>query len=189
VFVVLSAEELARETPKASRAIEVLRCVPRGAIDPAWWNRPYLLGPDGREDGYYALAQALEDAGRFGVARWVMRGKRYAGGLVPREGRLALVTLQPAEAVVAAEQLAKPESPPVRKGERELAEQLVAALDAPFEPAELRDEHRERLLELVAAKAAGKKPRLEPVAAKRPTDDLTRALRESLRAARERRVA
>jgi DNA end-binding protein Ku len=189
VFVLLSAAELAREAPQASRAIEVLRCVPRAAVDPAWWSRPYLLGPDGREDEYYALARALEDAGRYGVARWVMRGKRYAGALAPREGRLALVTLQPSEAVVAAEQLAKPEGPQVRKGERELAEQLVAALDAPFDPAALRDEHRERVLELVEAKAAGKKPRLAPVAAKRPTDDLTRALRESLRAARERRVA
>jgi DNA end-binding protein Ku len=189
VYVLLRPDELAKAEPKPSRAIEVKRFVPRKEIDLAWYSRPYLLGPDGRGEEYFALARALEDSGRYGVARWVMRGKRYFGALGPREGRLALLALRTADEVVAADQLAPPRGPEVRKNERELAEQLVSALDGPFEPETLRDEHRERVLELIEAKAEGRRVREVQGPAPKPTGDLTEALRASLRAARERRVA
>ena len=189
VFVVPSDEEPREGAPAPSSTIEVTHCVPRHAIDLAWYSRPYVLGPDGREEQYFALAQARAKAGRVGVARWVMRGTRYAGALAPREGRLALLSLQPADAVVSTEQLARPEGPAVRRGERELAQRLVAALDAPFEPTLLKDDHRARVLELIEAKAKGRKLRVRPAAAPKPTQDLARALRESLKAARERGVA
>jgi DNA end-binding protein Ku len=190
VFVVLSPEELTGAEPKPSRAIEVTRFVPRAAIDLAWYSRPYLLGPDGRGDDYFALARTLEDERRCGVARWVMRGKRYFGALGAREGRrLALLALRSAEEVVVAGEIAAPRGPEVRKGERELAEQLVSALDGPFEPGMLRDEHRERVLELIQAKAQGRRVRKLQAPPPKPTADLTAALRASLRAAKERRVA
>jgi DNA end-binding protein Ku len=189
LFVVLRPEDLAREEPKPSRAIEVTRFVPRDEIDLAWYSRPYLLGPDGKPEEYFALARALEESRRCGVARWVMRGKRYFGALGPREGRLALLSLRSAEEVVAVEQLAVPAGPEVRKAERDLAEQLLAALDAPFDPAMLKDEHRERVLELIQAKAEGRHVRKVQAPAPKPTSDLAEALRASLRAAKERRVA
>ncbi len=189
VFVVLRPEELARAVPKASRAIEVTRFVPRDHVDLAWYSRPYLLGPDGKTEDYFALARALEESGRCGVARWVMRGKRYFGALGPREGRLALLSLRPAEEVVTVDQLTVPAGPEVRKAERDLAEQLLAALDAPFDPGMLRDEHRERVLELIQAKAEGRRVPKVQAPAPKPTRDLTEALRASLRAAKERHVA
>jgi DNA end-binding protein Ku len=189
LFVVLRPEELAREEPKASRAIEVTRFVPRDEIDLAWYSRPYLLGPDGKDEEYFALARELDETRRCGVARWVMRGKRYFGALGPREGRLALLSLRPAEEVVAIDQISVPAGPEVRKAERDLAEQLLAALDAPFDPKALKDEHRDRVLELVQAKAEGRHVRKVQAPAPKPTSDLAEALRASLRAAKDRRVA
>lgn len=189
VFVVLDEKELDAAQPAASRAIEVARFVPRAAIDPGWYRRPYWLGPDGRDADYAALARALEESERCGVARWVLRKKRYVGALAGAGGYLALVTMAPAEEVVTGEELAPPEGAPIRKEERRLAEQLLAALDAPFDPAALRDTHRERLRELLAAKAEGRKlaPVREPE--RRVPKDLQRALRASVEAAKGKRVA
>jgi DNA end-binding protein Ku len=188
-FVLLREEELEAVQPRAARAIEVTRFVPRSAIDPGWYRRPYWLGPDASDAAYFALARALAESERCGVARWVMRSKRYVGALAEHEGYLALVTMAPAEEVVTGERLAPPEGPPIRKEERQLAEQLLAALDAPFDPAALHDRYRERLRELIAAKAEGRtlEPEREPE--RRAPKDLQRALRASLAAAKEKRVA
>lgn len=184
VLVVLSPEELAGVEPKASRAIEITRFVPPHAIDPSWYDRPYFLGPDGEEADYFALAKALLKEERYGIARWVMRGRRYFGALEPREGRLALVSLHAASEVVGADSLAPPAGAAASAGERRLAEQLVEALDAEFDPAELRDEYRERVEKLIEAKRRGRRFEVEESPAPRATRDLSGALRRSLQAAR-----
>jgi DNA end-binding protein Ku len=189
VFVLIADDELDAVQPAASRTIEVTRFVPRAAIDPGWYRRPYWLGPDGSDAEYVALARALEQSERHGVARWVMRKKRYVGALAGRGGYLALVAMAPAEEVVTSERLAPPEGAPIRKEERQLAEQLLAALDAPFDPAALRDPHRERVRELVAAKAEGRTLEVEREPERRAPADLQRALRASVAAAKEKRVA
>lgn len=189
VYVVLRPEELAQAEPEASREIEITRCVPRGAIDIGWFRRPYWLGPDGRDADYAALARALEESDRVGIARWAMRRKRYAGALAPRGGHLALLALRPAEEVVTADALPRPEGGPIGKAERDLASQLVSALDGPFEPELLVDEHRERVQALIDAKAEGRSVAFERAPAPRPARDLRDALRESLATAKERRVA
>jgi DNA end-binding protein Ku len=97
--------------------------------------------------------------------------------------------MAPAEEVVTSERLAPPEGAPIRKEERQLAEQLLAALDAPLDPAALRDPHRERVRELVAAKAEGRTLEVEREPERRAPADLQRALRASVAAAKEKRVA
>jgi DNA end-binding protein Ku len=189
VFVLLRDEELEAVQPAASRAIEVTRFVPRAAIDPGWYRRPYWLGPDGSDADYFALARALAESERCGLARWVMRKKRYVGALAASDGYLALVAMAPAEEVVTGAQLAPPEGAPIRKEERQLAEQLLAALDAPFDPAVLRDPLRERLRDLIAAKAEGRTLAPERAPARPAPKDLQRALRASVAAAKEKRVA
>lgn len=192
LFVVLGDDDLAAAEPEASRTIEVRRFVPRAAIDLSFYARPYFLGPDGAQAcaDYFALAAAIGDGERVGVAHWVMRKKRSFGALVARGPHLALVTLRSADEVVAAGQLPQPGGSEIRAAERALAEQLVAALDAPFDPAQLRDEYRERVEALIEAKAAGRKPKLPKEAAPpKPSGDLAAVLKRSLAAAKESRRA
>ena len=67
-FVVVTDEELAKLEPKASRDIQVTEFVPTEAISQQWYERPYYLGPDGDEKSYFALAEALNNRDREGVA-------------------------------------------------------------------------------------------------------------------------
>jgi DNA end-binding protein Ku len=189
VYVVLDDAALAAAAPEESRAIELLRFVPPGAVDLAWYRRPYYLGPDRSGDDYFALAAALHQSGRVGIARWVMRKQRHFGVLETRDGRLLLVALRSAREVVPASALDVPRAGGARVAERKLAEQLVAALDAAFDPDALRDEYRERVEKLLAAKAKGRSYRVDEPKAPRRTSDLAAALERSLAAAKDRRAA
>jgi DNA end-binding protein Ku len=185
VFVVLSRAELEAAGVTPSRAIEVTRFVPRGAIDLAWYSRPYFLGPDASAPDYAALVAALRESDLLGVARWTMRGERYFGALEARDSHLALISMRGANEVVSAAQLDLPSGTPVRPAERKLADQLVAALDAKFDPAQLENDHRARVFAMIEEKAKGSRPRkVERVAAAAATDDLTRALKQSIARAR-----
>ncbi|HEX2254114.1 MAG TPA: Ku protein [Thermoanaerobaculia bacterium] len=190
-FVVLDADDQAEIEPTPSRDIEITRFVPPDRITPAWYERPYYLGPDGDGDAYFALARALGDRDREGVARWVMRKKRYIGALRVEDGYLLLVTLRFAGEVVNPEQLPAPRGRDLSERELGMAEQLVSALEDEFRPGEYHDEYRERVLELVAAKAAGKKAPVVRLAPRREEpESLDRALAASLeRAKKERRSA
>lgn len=189
VFVVLEPDELAELEPPASREVEVTRCLERGAIDHAWYDRPYFLGPDGDPGPYFALVTALTEAGAEAVCRWVMRSKRYQGALRAERGYLVLTTLRSAEEVVPVSELAAPPGRKLDPKELKLAEQLIEALAGEFDPTEYHDEYRERVQELVDAKARGEELELRRPKARKPVRALRSALEASLKAARERRVA
>lgn len=182
LFVVLEEDDLAAAQPPPSRDIELTRFVDPAEIEPPWYERPYWLGPDGEEahEPYFALARALEREGKEGVARWTMRKKGYVGALRPRDGRLMLVTLRFAGEVISAADLPAPRGRALAERELAMARQLVEALEDEFRPEEYRDEFRESVRELIAARAAGASAKIAKFRPKKPSDDLDRALAASL---------
>ena len=188
-LVILEQDEIKALEPPSSRVIEMTRFFPAGTIDHRWYDRPYYLGPDGNESAYAALVEALRRSETEGLARWVMRKQTYSGALRLRDDHAVLVTLHPAEQVVMAGAVAGATAArETTKQELAMAKQLVEMLAGDFEPAEYRDEYRERVMELIERKSSGKAVRIAkpPPAARRP-HDLTAALRASL--TRERKVA
>jgi DNA end-binding protein Ku len=188
LFVLLDTEELAELEPEPSRAIEVTRFVEPAAIPPQYYDRPYWLGPDGDVKAYFALVEALAASGLDGILRWTMRKKRYGGVLRSDGEHLSLVSLRPSDEVVAASEIKAPPGRATQAAERKMAEQLVAALEGPFDPTEFRDEFRERVLELVERKKRGGKIRRPRRVEPAPREvSLERALAQSLRAAQKER--
>lgn len=180
-LVMLEKEELEKLEPKDSRDIEITRFVDYEAIDHRWYQRAYYLGPDGNEKAYFAAAAALERTKKEGVARWVMRDKSYVGALRAERGYLMLITLRHAEEIISAEALTPPAGRALQEREIEMAGQLLTALHAEFDPTQFRDEYRARVMELVEAKAAGKKPKVVKFRPRTSDpDDVTDALAASL---------
>lgn len=188
-FVLLEEDELAALAPEPSRDIEVAHFVPRAAVPHAWFDRPYYLGPDGADGDYFALARALQAEDHIGIARWVMRQQDYAGAVLPHGDFLMLVTLRHAGEVVPASALPSPAGRKPDERELRMASQLVEALEGDFDPSAFRDEYRERVRELIAAKAAGKPIETRHYEPEAPADTLGNLLKASLRTARERKVA
>jgi DNA end-binding protein Ku len=189
VFVVVTPEELEQLEAKPSREIEISRFVDDSEIDLEWYDRPYYVGPDGDEGTFRALVEVLARKGRVGVAEWTMRKRQYGGVLRASGEALVLVTLRPPAEVVSTELIQAPAGRDLEPKEVALAEQLVSALEGPFEPREYRDEFSARVRELVEAKARGRRIRARKPPRKRAPRTLEDALRASVRSAGEKKVA
>lgn len=187
--VMLQPEELEKLIPPESRDIHICRFVPSSVLGDQWFERPYYLGPDGDDDDYFALAQALERKNVIGIARWVMRKKRYLGALSVLDGYLTMSTLRRADQVLSFSGIEPAKAASPSANELKLAEQLVSSIEADFEPELWQNEYRQRLCKLIEAKARGEK--LEPVRPKKraPQVSLAESLKASIAAAKERKVA
>jgi DNA end-binding protein Ku len=189
VFVLLDEDELKEAQPEDSRRIEALRFVPDGAIDGRWYDRPYYLGADGDAAGYAALRDALAAKKRVGLMRWTMRKREYVGVLRIHQDRLMLSTLRHAGEVVEAGDLPAPSGRKLSPAEVRMAETLVESLSGHFDPAEFRDEYRDRVLEMVAKKAKGEKVQVKRVRKKKEEGSLADILKRSIDAGKEKAVA
>jgi DNA end-binding protein Ku len=181
-MVILSDEDREALEPEASRDIEVTRFVDPSLINHQWYVRPYYLGPDGSAAAYYAFARALQSRGVEGVARWVMRKKRYLGALQARHGHLILVTLRHAGEVIAATELEAPTGRELAERELDMAEKFVRALEEDFEPERYRDEYRDRVAKLIEIKRQGGTVEPEEYEEKDAPDELLELLEASLEA-------
>lgn len=178
-LVVLDDEDLQSIEPEPSRDIEVTRFVDPEEIDHRWYERAYYLGPDRNSEEYFALAEALENTGKEGVARWVMRNKPYVGALRADDGYLMLIALRSADEVVAAEDLSPPQGRKLDKRELDMAEQLIEAFSGELDLSEFRDTYRDRVKELVETKASGGKVKLKKF---KPRVDKDESLEDTLAA-------
>lgn len=185
-WVVLTGDDLEALAPEPSRDIEILHFLPPAAIDHRWYSRPYYLGPDGAGDDYFALAEALASEGREGLARWTMRKKEYLGALRLHQGYPMLVSLRHAEEVVPVEAIQPPRGAKLDDRELSMARQLISMLEGPFEPQAYRDEHRERILEMIETKRRGGSVKVVPLRRPPPSKDIRRALEASLKQERKR---
>jgi len=188
-MVLLEKEELEKLDPEDSRDIAISRFVDYDALDPRLYERPYYLGPDGNTKSYFAAVAALEKKEKQGIARWVMRDKSYVGSLRADNGYLMLITLRHADEIIAADALKPPGGRDLAQRELQMAEQLIAALHGEFDPKKFHDEYRARVLDLVEAKAAGKKPKVVAFRPKKQKEDLADALEASLAGVKTKRKA
>jgi DNA end-binding protein Ku len=194
-YVTLEPQELEALDPEATRAVDLEEFVDLTDIDPIFYDSPYYVAPTkGSEKPYALLVRAMEESGKVGIARFVMRSKQYLAALRPKNGRLMLSTMVYADEVVPDEQVAEFTSlDAIDLSDRELAmaQQLIESLSNAFEPERFRDEYRERVLELIERKASGVEEVVDAPAAVEPTKvvDLMAALEASVKEAQEARKA
>jgi DNA end-binding protein Ku len=143
------------------------------------------LGPDGDDEGYFALAEALKKREAVGIAHWVLRNKRYVGALQASGGYLLLDTLRHAQEIVEVGELAPSANRAPDKREIALAEQLIGALEDRFDASEFRDEYQVELKRLLDAKASGKVVRFPKAPKRKREDSLVASLQASLKTRRK----
>jgi DNA end-binding protein Ku len=188
--VIIQPRELAELEPPESRDIHVCRFIAPASLSDQWYERSYYLGPDGDPESYFALAAALDRKQLTGIVRWVMRKKEYLGAMTVNGGYLSLTTLRRADQILSFSGVQPAKAAAPKSNELKLAEQLVGSIAGDFEPELWRNEYRQRLCQLIEAKARGEK--MAPVRRKKRVSNasLAESLKASIAAAaREKKVA
>jgi DNA end-binding protein Ku len=187
-YVVIEPGELEALEPRKTKTIDIEDFVDLDDIDPIFYDHPYYLMPGtGAAKPYKLLVDAMEEAGKVGIARVVIRQKEQLVALRPADGALAMSTMNFADEVVDPDRFDEKPDAEVETSKRELdmAKQLIDSLSSDWEPDKYRDTYRERVLELIEQKAEGKEIAVQPVEEPQPVPDLMAALEASVKAARQ----
>jgi DNA end-binding protein Ku len=178
-YVPLDDEDLDRLDIELTKSIDICDFVDIEEIDPIYFRKAYYLLPEeGAEKPYALLVRALEETGKVGIAKVVIRNKQHLAALRPVDGTLVLETMYYADEVRKPEKVKT--SGDLRKPEVDMAKSLVENLSEPFDPEKYDDTYRKELLDLLRAKAKGQK--LPEPSEEEPGEvvDLMAALRESV---------
>lgn len=158
-YVTVTPEELDALDPESVRTIDLEEFVDLVDIDPLFYDSAYYLAPSSEtQKPYKLLVAAMEESGKVGIARFVMRSKQYIAALRPVDGRLLLSTMVYADEVVAptaVELFDGLDEVEITERELDMARQLISSLEADFEPEKFTDTYREAVLALIDRKAAG----------------------------------
>jgi len=190
-YVVVDPDELEPFMPAVTKTVELEEFVDLDEIDPVFFDTAYYVAPGTTPKPYVLLARAMEESGKVGIGRFVMRNKQYTAALRAEEGRLVMSTLAYADEVIdpaEIDELQGLDDVDVSSKEVAMAASLVDSLAAAFEPEKYRDEYREQVLDLIQIKASGQEFTAPEAPVEKPkVVDLMAALEASVRAAKEAR--
>lgn len=180
-YVVIEPEEIKKIEPRTAKAMEILEFVKAEEVDPVYFESSYFLMPEEAGRKPYALLQkALEDSEYYGIAKLTMHNREYTVILRPHEGGIMLHTMYYENEIRAVEGFGKIEAEP-KPAEVKIANQLIEALAAEWDPSKYKDEFQENVKKLIKAHMEGKEiPEIEKPRKMAPVVDLMAALKQSL---------
>ncbi len=182
-YVVLDDEELKAIEKQSDRSIEIEEFVPIAKVDPIFFEKSNLLGPDkGGAKAYRLLREAMIEAGKVAIGRFNQRGRQQLVLLRPTDEGLVMHGLYYADEVRSFDDIELGDDIEVKESELALAHQLIDQLSqTKFEPARYEDDYRRQVLEAVDQKVAGQEIVVAPTAEPREQIiDLVAALKKSL---------
>lgn len=184
-YALVEPEEIAKVKIKTTKAVDIMGFVEASEIPQTFFDAPYYLGPDGpvAEKPYALLRQVLQDTGKIGLAKVVLRDREDLVAVFPHGDGIVLQKLRyPAEVrkmedVPDIEKVQK-----VDKKELTLATNLVEQMITSFADIDTVDHYHEALRKLIDSKIKGKKvtefEKIEEI----PRMDIMSALKKSLQA-------
>jgi len=183
-FVVMSDEDFKSAALESSKVIDIIDFVKEQEIDPRFFETPYFLLPTkGGEKAYALLREAIRKTGSIGIGKIIMRQTQHLAGVKVVGDAIVLEIMRFANELIDIDEFSFPSAEGVRPQEIQMAEQLIANLAEPFDPAKYTDDYRANLMRVIKAKMKGKKIKIEEPE-REPQDagviDLMSRLRESL---------
>ncbi|MCX5295844.1 Ku protein [Streptomyces sp. NBC_00193] len=192
-IIPITDEDLAQLPIATAKTIEIVSFVPADQIDPLQMDTAYYLAASGATAAkpYTLLREALKRSRKVAIAKYALRGRERLGMLRVVDDVIAMHGLLWPDEIRVPEGVAPEGAVSVREAELDLADALMATLGE-VEMDSLRDDYREAVEAMIAAKADGGEP---AVAAGPPVEgaggqviDLMAALENSVRVAKASRA-
>jgi DNA end-binding protein Ku len=186
-YIVLEDKDFEAASAKKTKTIEISDFVKEEEISSLYYETPYYLEPD--KSGtrpYKLLLEALKKTKKVGVSTFVMRNKEALAILRPDNNVIVLNKIRFEEEIRNPEELSLPVNTEVKPAELKMAISLIDQLTGKFDISKYKDTYNEELLNLIKAKAGGKKinaPEMKVVHSK--TQDLMDQLKASLEVKRK----
>jgi DNA end-binding protein Ku len=185
-YVILTDDDFDAIPVESSRAIDIQQFVDLEEIDPMLYKKSYYLVPE--ETGakaYSLLREALNKAGKVGVAKVSFRDKEHLAALRFRDEAFVLETMFWPDEIREADFGGVDVDTKPRANELEMAQTLIENLTAAWNPEEFTDEYRESLLRVVEAKINGEEIEVVEAEPAAKVVDLMEALKASVAAAKK----
>lgn len=160
-YVVLDEDEIRAAQPQGRETVAVEAFVAAAAVDPRYFEKPYVLVPARKaEKGYVLLRETLRASDRIGIARVVIRTREYLAAVMPHEDALVLVLLRWPQELIDPADYALPAGTDadyrISARERQMAQQLIDSMAGDWAPDSYHDEFRERLEALLRQRIEAK---------------------------------
>ena len=156
-YVALSDQDFEQANVEASQSIDIMDFVDAADISPLYYDTPYYVEPlkNGRR-AYALLRDVMKKTGKVGVAKIVLRTRQHLAALMPQGPLLVLHTLRYPHELRDAATLDIPQANAKERAvsaqEVKMAEQLLEAMIAKWDPDKYRDDYHDDLLTLIQKK-------------------------------------
>jgi DNA end-binding protein Ku len=185
-YVILTDEDFEKVPVESSRQIDIQQFVDLEEIDPMLYKKSYYLVPEETGAKAYALLrEAMNRAGKVGVAKVSFRDKEHLAALRFSEEAFVLETMFWPDEIREADFGGVDVDQKIRDNELDMAQTLIDNLTADWDPTQYTDEYREGLLGIVEAKINGEEIEVVEAEPAAKVVDLMEALKASVAAAKK----
>ena len=153
--------DIAEAAAENRETVEIEAFVDAADVSPAYFEKPYVLEPGKKaEKGYVLLREVLARTGKVGIGRVVIRTREYLAMVMPQDDALLLVLLRFPQELVDVSDYKLPEGGiakwRISDKEMAMARQLIESMSGKWEPAEYKDEFRDRLQKVIEKRMKSK---------------------------------
>ena len=185
-FVVVNPEDFEKVKLKSTKVIEIEGFVDQSEVKATLSDAPYYAGPDGEvaAKAYSLLCKTLEQTGKLGVGRVVLRERESIMLIAPAHPGILMYKLRYPDEVRNVENVPDLVDTDANEDELKLAKTLVESLATSLDKIELKDRYQSALKEIIDSKIEGKEI-VTYEEEEKPVVDIMSALKASIAEAKE----
>ncbi|UKJ08516.1 Ku protein [Solitalea lacus] len=180
-YVILEDSDFEEAAPEKNKIIQIENFLDLNEVDPIYYEAPYYTEPEkGGIKAYSLLFQALEKTHKAGLARFVLRSSENLCLIRAIDKMIIIQKIRFPEEIRNHDEL-HVENETISKKELEMAVELVKQYSSPFNITNYHDSYTESLMNIIKAKANGKRPSIRKLkVVPKKSEDLMSQLMESL---------